>query len=141
MKANYPPVETTEERFSTWNPLLEIHPQGMEDMEVEQVVNPKETPWPAWEDHWKCEKKILGKQAEANRARPIMCQTVGMSAFTASMRLFRQERMPDSFASYVACTRLTTQRLLYIAVFNRMRRSCRRDLRGSGVCQVRPQNK
>jgi hypothetical protein len=39
----------------------------MEDMEVEQVVNPKETPWPEWHDHWKCDKKSLGKQAEANR--------------------------------------------------------------------------
>ena len=31
IRPNYPPVEFTEERFTEWNPMLEIHPEGLEN--------------------------------------------------------------------------------------------------------------
>jgi hypothetical protein len=67
MKPNYPPVEATEERFSSWNPLLEVHPWGTELAEISPVVNQCLTPWGPWEDYGGKEKKRLSTIASENR--------------------------------------------------------------------------
>jgi hypothetical protein len=56
MKPNYPPVEATEERFSSWDPSLEIHPWGTEHVEIKPIVNPCLKSWGPWEDYYGKEK-------------------------------------------------------------------------------------
>ena len=50
MKPNYPPIEHTEERFHTFDPLLEIHPRGCEDFEVSVIKNAMKKDWGPWKD-------------------------------------------------------------------------------------------
>jgi hypothetical protein len=68
MKPNYPPVEATEERFSSWDPSLEIHPKGLEHIQVLLIENPKLRPWGPWDDYRTKEKKRLQALAQVNRA-------------------------------------------------------------------------
>jgi len=68
MKPNYPPIEHTEERFHTFNPLLEVHPRGCEDLEVTVIKNTNKRDWGPWKDYPPREKKRLLHLAEENRA-------------------------------------------------------------------------
>jgi hypothetical protein len=67
MRSNYPPVEHTEERFRSFDPRLEIHPSGCEDIEVAIIRNPMKKDWGPWSDYPKAEKNRLLHLAEANR--------------------------------------------------------------------------
>ena len=67
MKPNYPPIEHTEERSHTFDPLLEIHPSGCEDFEVTVIKNTMKRDWGPWKDYPPREKKRFLHLAEENR--------------------------------------------------------------------------
>ena len=68
IKPNAPPCESTEERFSSWEPTLEIHPRGLEQVDISVITNDNRMNWPAWSDYYKSEKRYLSVLARANRA-------------------------------------------------------------------------
>ena len=67
MHPNYPPVEHTEERFRSFDPRLEIHPSGCEDVEVAVITNTLNRDWGPCSDYQNAEKNRLLHIAEANR--------------------------------------------------------------------------
>jgi len=68
IKANAPPIESTEERFSSWEPLMEIHPRGLEQIQINVITNENCQFWPPWTDYYRSQKKYLAKIAQENRA-------------------------------------------------------------------------
>ena len=87
IKPNAPPCESTEERFSSWEPTLEIHPRGLEQVDISVITNDNRKNWPAWSDYYKSEKRYLSVIAQANRE----------SGFTREFGEIKEEKQKCAF--------------------------------------------